>query len=107
MRNISLLLIELEVLPRLAYNCLKLAMAMQDSVLLGKKLAAGGFGTVYRGDLMEENGQSTEVVIKKVQHPSALSSSYLPMHICQDSRHCLPCGRTMCRILPFHSSFLL
>ena len=35
-------------------------------MLLGKKLAAGGFGTVYRGDLMEEDGARTEVVIKKV-----------------------------------------
>lgn len=34
--------------------------------MLGKKLAAGGFGTVYRGDLMEEDGDSIEVVIKKV-----------------------------------------
>ena len=40
--------------------------ALQDSVILGKKLAAGGFGTVYRGDLIEENGDETEVVIKKV-----------------------------------------
>lgn len=40
---------------------------MQDSVILGKKLAAGGFGTVFRGDLVEENGEEVEVVVKKVQ----------------------------------------
>lgn len=34
--------------------------------MLGKKLAAGGFGTVFRGSLMEEKGEDTEVVIKKV-----------------------------------------
>lgn len=39
---------------------------MQDSVILGKKLAAGGFGTVFRGSLVEENGDTSEVVIKKV-----------------------------------------
>lgn len=38
---------------------------LQDSVILGKKLAAGGFGTVFRGDLIEEDESSSEVVIKK------------------------------------------
>jgi hypothetical protein len=40
---------------------------LQDSVILGKKMAAGGFGTVFRGSLLEDNGNSSEVVIKKVR----------------------------------------
>ena len=35
---------------------------------LGKKLATGGFGTVYRADLVdEESGEVREVIVKKVR----------------------------------------
>lgn len=35
---------------------------------LGKKLATGGFGTVYRADLVdEETGEEREVIVKKVR----------------------------------------
>ena len=35
---------------------------------LGKKLATGGFGTVYRADLLdEETGEEREVIVKKVR----------------------------------------
>ena len=34
---------------------------------MGKKLAQGGFGTVYRGQLKEDDGALTEVVIKRVR----------------------------------------
>lgn len=42
---------------------------LQDSFVMGKKLAQGGFGTVYRGQLREEDGSLTEVVIKRVNSP--------------------------------------
>ena len=34
---------------------------------MGKKLAQGGFGTVYRGDMVDDDtDEVTEVIIKKV-----------------------------------------
>lgn len=51
-------------------------MNLQDNVVLGKKLAQGGFGTVYRGELLEDNGKTEDVVIKKV---SCQSCALLPL----------------------------
>ncbi len=36
---------------------------------MGKKLATGGFGTVYKADLVdEESGDVRSVIVKKVRH---------------------------------------
>ncbi len=41
--------------------------APQENVRLGKKLATGGFGTVYRADLVDdESGDVRAVIVKKV-----------------------------------------
>lgn len=41
----------------------------QENVRLGKKLATGGFGTVYKADLVdEESGDVRSVIVKKVRH---------------------------------------
>ena len=39
--------------------------------MLGKKLAAGGFGTVYRADLIKEDKEVQPVIVKKVSHSTA------------------------------------
>ena len=40
----------------------------QENVRLGKKLATGGFGTVYRADLVDdESGDVRAVIVKKVR----------------------------------------
>jgi len=40
---------------------------LQDDIKMGKKLAQGGFGTVYRGELIEgDGGGMAPVVVKKV-----------------------------------------
>ncbi len=48
-------------------------MSVQDSVRLGKKIATGGFGTVYRGDLIDDEapGEARAVIVKKVHHQTA------------------------------------
>lgn len=33
---------------------------------MGKKLGDGGFGVVFKAELKEDNGEKTEVVVKKV-----------------------------------------
>ena len=38
----------------------------QENFLLGKKLAAGGFGTVYKADLVRDNDELQPVIVKKV-----------------------------------------
>lgn len=39
----------------------------QDDIILGRKLATGGFGTVFRADLKEGDGTTTPVILKKVR----------------------------------------
>lgn len=39
----------------------------KEDVILGKKLATGGFGTVYRGDLVAEDGTTTPIIVKKAK----------------------------------------
>jgi hypothetical protein len=39
---------------------------MQDDINLGKKLATGGFGSVFLGQLKEEDGSEQMVIVKKV-----------------------------------------
>jgi hypothetical protein len=34
---------------------------------MGRKLATGGFGTVYKGELKQADGKKVPVVIKKVR----------------------------------------
>ena len=36
--------------------------------MLGKKLASGGFGSVFLGELREEDGSMRPIVVKKVTH---------------------------------------
>jgi hypothetical protein len=40
---------------------------MQEDIRLGKKLASGGFGTVYSGELLAEGATTTPqpVIVKK------------------------------------------
>lgn len=42
-------------------------MHTQEDVILGRKLATGGFGTVYRGELLCRDGSKMPIIIKKVQ----------------------------------------
>lgn len=42
-------------------------LLLQDDVVLGKKLGTGGFGTVYKAELKDENGRKTEVIVKKAK----------------------------------------
>jgi hypothetical protein len=45
------------------------ALGLQEDIRLGKKLAAGGFGTVFRGDLLDVYPEAElPVVVKKVSH---------------------------------------
>ena len=39
---------------------------VQEDIVLGKKLASGGFGTVYRGDLVDEDDKERAIIVKKV-----------------------------------------
>lgn len=39
----------------------------KEDVILGKKLATGGFGTVYKGELKESDGTRTPIIIKKAK----------------------------------------
>ncbi len=41
-------------------------MLLQEDIKLGKKLGSGGFGSVYKGELLDEDGSTTAVVVKKV-----------------------------------------
>lgn len=43
------------------------SLVLQEDIRLGKKLAAGGFGTVFRGDLLDVYPEAElPVVVKKV-----------------------------------------
>ncbi|GMH32543.1 hypothetical protein BSKO_00377 [Bryopsis sp. KO-2023] len=37
----------------------------EEDIIIGRKLAAGGFGVVYRAELVEEDGSKTDIVLKK------------------------------------------
>ena len=39
---------------------------MQEDIIMGRKLATGGFGSVFMGELKESDGSTTPVVVKKV-----------------------------------------
>lgn len=39
---------------------------LQNDIVLGKRLGTGGFGTVFKGELKEEGGVKTSIIIKKV-----------------------------------------
>lgn len=39
---------------------------LQEDLKLGKLLGSGGFGSVYKATLTEEDGTTTPVVVKKV-----------------------------------------
>ena len=43
-------------------------MLLQDNLRLGKKLATGGFGTVFKADLIDDEnpGDVRSVIVKKV-----------------------------------------
>lgn len=46
-------------------RALALKVYTEDDIILGRKLAAGGFGVVYKAELKEDNGKKTDVVVKK------------------------------------------
>eukprot|EP00803_Ostreobium_quekettii_P001794 evm.model.scf_816.3 EVM.evm.TU.scf_816.3 scf_816:24362-31618(-) len=52
-------------------NPLQRIMALKvhtrNDIRLGRKLAAGGFGIVYKGELKEGNGRTRDVVVKKAK----------------------------------------
>ena len=67
--------------------------SFQEDIRLGKKLAAGGFGTVFRGDLLDIYPETElPVVVKKVLlvvtnlERITASSEHLNL-LCQPSRH--------------------
>jgi len=37
----------------------------KDDIKIGKKLATGGFGTVYKATLQDDNGEERDVIVKK------------------------------------------
>jgi hypothetical protein len=39
----------------------------QDDLKLGKRLGSGGFGSVYKATLTNEDGTTTPVIVKKVR----------------------------------------
>ena len=47
---------------------------LQEDIRLGRKIATGGFGTVFKGELFDENDDSSRVIVKKV-HPTCRSSA--------------------------------
>jgi hypothetical protein len=42
-------------------------MHMQDDIVLGRKLATGGFGTVFEGKLKMQDGSMLPVIVKKAK----------------------------------------
>ena len=62
----------------------------QENVRLGKKLATGGFGTVYKADLVdEESGDVRSVIVKKVRH-HASCQTLLAAPFCYALSYALP-----------------
>lgn len=41
--------------------------AVQGDIKIGKRLGIGGFGSVYKADLKEDDGTTTPVIVKKVR----------------------------------------
>jgi hypothetical protein len=41
-------------------------MTAQDDIRLGKRLGSGGFGSVFKGTLTQEDGTTSSVIVKKV-----------------------------------------
>ncbi len=39
----------------------------KDDIVMGRKLATGGFGTVFKAELKEENGTLSPVIVKKAK----------------------------------------
>lgn len=53
-------------------------MRVQEDLVLGKKLASGGFGTVYKAGLIDHNlsnSEARDVILKKVC-PTQLKQLY-------------------------------
>ena len=76
-------------------------LVLQDSFVLGKKLAAGGFGTVYKADLVKENDELQPVIVKKVI--ACTPDRVMPISLCDRLRHdrsvpictCMPAQPTL------------
>lgn len=59
-RDVHILYIHACLAP--THNC----VVPQEDVVLGRKLATGGFGTVYKGTLKASGGKQLPIIIKKV-----------------------------------------
>jgi hypothetical protein len=68
----------------------------QSDIILGKRLGTGGFGTVFKGELKEEGGKKTPIIIKKVQSSMRrMMQVYATRMTCTGNRHAL-CHRWPC-----------
>ena len=46
-------------------------LRVQEDIKLGRKIATGGFGTVFKGDLFDQDDKASPVIVKKVRLPHA------------------------------------
>ena len=69
---------------RAAINCLHIFL--QDDFKLGKKLATGGFGTVYRAALDDGSREGRQVIVKKArQQTGSLLDTTVQAALCYSS----------------------
>ena len=65
-----------------------MTILLQDNLRLGKKLATGGFGTVFKADLTDDENPNDvrSVIVKKVALDCAQAMRQcLPVCICQET----------------------
>lgn len=51
---------------------------MQNDLKLGKLLGSGGFGSVYKATLSQDDGSTVPVIVKKVRRAGVLAGWLLP-----------------------------
>lgn len=49
---------------------------LQEDIKLGRKIATGGFGTVYRGELFDQDDKPSQVIVKKVRSAHGLGLGF-------------------------------